>query len=264
MQWGKQASSYFEIITNPILRNYFIFQMLKVLVIEDDPLWRSKILAMLHEIDIDSIDCTENVIDTAEYLENNKVDLIIADVMLRNETVFKAFEQKSTYWLIPTIILTVSDKEIHYKQTSKFKKVLYLVKPINKLTLRSAIENVCESFNQKQVIEQYLELKGSRNERIKLPLALILYIEQKGNYCYIKTAQKDFVLKKSLTKLMLELDENFLQVHRSYCINTQHIDGFKNNLETVKITGGFELPIGRINNLKVRKYLADTYFKNNK
>ncbi|MFY8127215.1 MAG: LytR/AlgR family response regulator transcription factor [Chitinophagaceae bacterium] len=237
--------------------------MINVLIIEDDGLWQSKIIAMLDEIDIKKISCVENATQAINFLENNKVDLIITDILLENETVFKVFEHKSSFWLIPTVILTVSDKEMHYKQTHRFKKALYLVKPVNKLTLRSAIENICEQFNKKQLTEQTIELKGSRNERFKLPLSHILFVEQKGNYCHIKTAQKDFVLKKSLTKLILELDENFLQIHRSYCINTTHIEGFKNNLETVKIIGGYELPIGRINNLNVRKYLADKYLKSN-
>lgn len=236
--------------------------MLKVLLVEDDGLWRSKIQVMLDELGVSIITTTENVTDTIAFLEKQKPDIIVADILLKNETIFKVFEHKAIYWQIPTILITVSDKEILYKQTKKFSNVFYLVKPFHTLTLRSGIDIVCGGFSKKQVLEPTLAIKGNKNERIKLPLSLIHYIEQKGNYCFVKTQNKEFVLKKSLTNLMLELDTHFLQVHRSFCVNTQVIESFSNDLNMVKLKNNVQLPIGRINKQKVKEYLAEKLLNN--
>lgn len=236
--------------------------MLKALLIEDEGLWQSKLQVMLDELDISIVGCTENVADTIAFLNKVKPDLIIADVLLQNDTVFKVFEHKAQFLQIPTILITVSDKDIHFSQTEKFNRVFYLVKPFHKFTLRSAIEQVCENYATKRIIQPFLPLKGNKNEKINLPISLIHYIEQKGNYCYVFTSKKEFVLKKSLTNIMLELDATFIQVHRSFCINTQYINGFNSSLEKVKLKLGVEIPIGRVHRIKVKEYLVELFLKN--
>lgn len=233
--------------------------MIKALLIEDDGLWRSKLQVMLDELEVSVTATTENVKDTLRYLERERPDVIIADILLHEETVFKVFEHKAIYWQIPTILITQSDKEIHFKQTHKFNRVLYIVKPIHKLTLKSALDQVCEAYSNKQNQEHSLLLKGNKNERIRLPISLIHYIEQRGNYCHIITEKKEFVFKKSLSKILLELDNQFIHIHRSFCINTNQVKAFNTSLDKVKMKINVELPIGRIYKNRVKEFLAKQY-----
>jgi two-component system, LytTR family, response regulator LytT len=234
--------------------------MLKALLIEDNPLWKMKIQVMLDEINVTVLGATCNVKDSINFLKTTKPDIIIADVVLGNETVFKVFDHDFKFLQIPTIFLTQSSKEIHFIQSQKIETSTYIVKPVHKLTLKSSIETI---FAIKNIDQKYFEIKGNKNEKIKLPIEQIVYIEQNGNYCHISTNTKKFVLKKSLQLIFQKLDTNFVQVHRSFIINAQLIESTNTTLDLVKMKGGIEIPIGRVNRENFKTYLAEKIVKDN-
>ena len=234
--------------------------MLTVLLIEDEEVWQMKLQVMLDELGVRVLGTTANVLDSIDFLKKKKPDLILADIQLDNESVFNVFNYDSSFAKIPTIFITASTKDIHYNLSKKVSKSNFIVKPIHKLTLKSAIELI---FKPKAAIEQFLEVKGSKNEKIKLPLNQIIYIEQQGNYCLINTKTKQFVIKKSLHNVMFNLDDHFLQVHRAFCVNINYIENYTPLLEKVKLQGSIELPIGRTKREKIKEYLAERLVQKN-
>lgn len=237
---------------------------MRAILIEDEAIWRTKLQVMLDELGIEIIDVATNVVDSITLLQKHKPDVIIADILLEHEIVFKVFDFNKQFCDIPTILATQSDKEIHFKQAAMLKKCFYVVKPIHKLTLRSAIDAVCgltADAEKSKNKSKTLAVKSRLNTKLELPLTSIIYIEQKMHYCHIHTSsKKEFVLKKPLSSLIDDLDETFLRVHRSYCINTLFIDNFLTGLQGVLVSGK-QFPIGRINRERVKKFIADTYCK---
>lgn len=231
---------------------------MNTILIEDDPMWQSKIQVMLNDIGITILGTASNTLETTELLNKHNPDFIVADILLQHEVVFKAFEYNKNSYLIPTIFITQSDKEIHYKQAKLFDKHLYIVKPIHKLTLKSAINTICPNYQTKiAAVNKTLSIVGRFNEKIEIPIHNIIYIQQENNYCNIYTTQKRITLKKSLTNLMLNLDNNFLRIHKTYCVNVNCITKFNMGLLSLTIANK-ELPIGRINRLKVKEYISQT------
>ena len=96
-----------------------------------------------------------------------------------------------------------------------------------------------------------------------MPLHQILYIEQQGNYCLINTSTKQFVIKKALLTVMQTLDDNFIQIHRAFCVNVNFIENYSPLLEKVKLKGGIELPIGRTKRDNIKDYLAEKFVNKN-
>lgn len=234
---------------------------MNALLIEDDKLWRTKLKIMLDEIDIALAGVATSVEEAIEFLKGNSVDIIIADILLNQDTVFSVFEFDKTFCCIPTVLITQSDKEVHYKQAKMLSTYMYIVKPIHKLTLKSAVSTIFKKNDTHQnssKIEKTIKLKGKHNEKIELPISSIYYIEQQANYCHIFTKSKTFVQKKSLTNIILELDANFLQIHRSYCVNTIYIEKYTAGLQNVRIMG-VDLPIGRVLKNKVKEYLSNKF-----
>lgn len=232
--------------------------MINAVIIEDDAIWRNKIFYLLEEIHVNIIDIATSL-EEVVYLfkKNSKPDLIIADICLGDKLFFEAYQEFPDWLNVPCILLTTSSNETHYKQALQIKQHLYIVKPMHLLTLKSCIDVLCHKTNNNNNVNGFLPIKGSRNELINLPFSHILYIEQDGNYCTIFTATKQFVLKKSLTKVMTTLSNKFLLIRRSICVNVDNIENFANNLHHVKLKGGIELPIGRLNKEKVKQYLAE-------
>lgn len=79
----------------------------------------------------------------------------------------------------------------------------------------------------------------------------ILYIESDGNYCTYITSAKPIVVRKSLTQILHELPDNFIQCHKSFVVNANLID--KLTYDKLQIEG-FSIPIGR----KYRNEVKDT------
>jgi DNA-binding LytR/AlgR family response regulator len=233
---------------------------LKAIIIEDDISWRTNFRIMLDDLGISVIGMATTVAEAVDLLEKHTPDIILADVLLDNELVFEVFDANYKFCKIPTIFITQSQREIHYEQANKVMISLFLIKPIHKLSLKSAIETLC-SFNTKETLvspAKKMVLRGKYNQKIELPLEKIVFINQDLHYCTIHTSNQQFVQKKSLVNLMKELDDRFMQIHRSHCVNIDFIDNFGVGLETLKLKTA-ELPIGLTYKDDLKKLIAEKY-----
>lgn len=80
--------------------------------------------------------------------------------------------------------------------------------------------------------------------RIRVPVQNIIFVKSEHVYCRIFFLNDQRVLQRvSLQQLLTTLPaENFLRVHRSYAVNTDHIDHFNS---TRVLLGEVAIPIGR-------------------
>jgi two-component system, LytTR family, response regulator len=95
----------------------------------------------------------------------------------------------------------------------------------------------------------YLLLPNKNRKLVKIPHADILYLEGNGNYTSIHL--QDGTVQLS-TKTMLFhinncLNENFLRIHRAFCVNKVHIQNFnkKENVDSLFLKGGIQIAISR-------------------
>lgn len=233
---------------------------MKILLIEDDTIWRLKLQDMLDELKMEIIASVDSVGKAIEKLENNKPDLIIADVILGMQKAFDIFNNNKKFCKIPTIFITQSNKEVYYKASELVEKKIYLVKPFHTLTLRSCINSLISK--EKTDLEKTLTIKGKHNSKIHLPLHQIAYLEQIDHYCHIHTTlQKELVVQKTLKAVIDDLDDRFIQVHRSYCINKNEIVNFSTGLTFVKLKTK-EIPIGSSYKEKIKEIIANSFLEN--
>lgn len=229
---------------------------LTCIVIEDDISWQLKFEMILEEIGV-TIKATCNTVDKAiDALKKEKPDFIIADILIGEQKVFDVFKSNKDFLNIPTVFATLSDVEADFNSAIEIKNHFYLVKPFHKLSLQSAIELVCRDVLTKyDNPKQSIIIKGNHNQKIEISLDKIIYIQQNQHYSKIVTPKQNFILKKSLTNLLKELNDNFLQIHRSYCVNKKYIQNFKPGLSALKIYNQ-ELPIGFTFKEKVKDHLS--------
>ncbi|MFY7964506.1 MAG: LytR/AlgR family response regulator transcription factor [Chitinophagaceae bacterium] len=231
---------------------------LTCVVIEDDISWQLKFEMILEEIGITIMEFCNTVDSATECLTHKKPDFIIADVMLGEEKVFDVFKTNSALLDVPTIFATLSDINNDFEKANEIKNHIYLVKPFHKLSLQSAIELVCKDLlKRNNQSKQSLTVKGAYNQKIEISFDAIVYIEQNQHYSKIHTKKQNFTIKKSLSNVIKDLDDSFLQVHRSFCINKNYIQNFKPGLAFVKVYEQ-EIPIGYTFKEKVKTYLANT------
>ena len=226
------------------------------ILIEDDFAWKLKLQMMLDEIGVTVLGIATNIAEAKALLSTHKPNFIVSDILLGKEKVFQAFKEDLRYYKLPIIFITLSEMDIDYITAQKHSDYLYIVKPIHKLTLKSGIEKLCGTTNNNATKTiNSLVIKGKFNQKIELPFEKIIYIQQTGHYSSIHTSNQKFVQKKSLANLLKELDERFMQVHRGYCVNKDHIQNFGVGLETLKLNN-IEIPIGSTFREPIKEFIA--------
>ena len=158
--------------------------MIKAVVIEDDLIWKNKMLSLLDVLDISVLVIADTISAAAILLNKVKPDIVITDVLLGKERIFEMYNNTPAFCKLPTIFVTQSDTEIDYKSAQKVLKHLYIIKPIHKLTLKSAIDNLCKKESP-ATANNFLPIKGKFNQKIELPFDKIVYIKQNQHYCSI-------------------------------------------------------------------------------
>lgn len=234
------------------------------LLIEDDVLWLTTLQQIVEELGFDVSGTASRIEDIDKCIKRQKPDFIISDIFLNDDTVFDYFRHHPEYWHIPTIFLTLSEDTKDYDAALSFNNHAYLVKPVHKLTLISAIRALFQKEKHKLTTAQKtILLKGNFNKKIPVLLEQIVYIEQLKNYCHFFTATQEFTLKNSLVNIIAEnLDDRFLQIHRSFVVNKDYIESVSPNFETLQVKEK-NLAIGKKYLEDVKCYVAVEAFNKN-
>ncbi|WP_246579073.1 LytR/AlgR family response regulator transcription factor [Alkaliphilus flagellatus] len=163
-------------------------------------------------------------------LEKTDIDLFILDIQLPDISGLKIAEKIrniSKYELTYIIFITTHI----YFQLDAFKKVHcydFLEKPYKKQELVEIIKRLSNGISkQKEQIKvnrQQISLQ-MKNCIVKIYTDEILFVESNKRDCTVHTKNKEFLVKNTTVKKMLELlpIEYFMQVHRSYIINLENI-----------------------------------------
>jgi DNA-binding LytR/AlgR family response regulator len=202
------------------------------IIIDDDEIARLVLKQLCSKIkSLTVIEEFSNAIEALKYLNTNQVDVIFLDIHMPT---FSGFDFIQTLKSPPKIILTTSDKNFALKAFDYECIVDYLVKPIPQKRFNKAIEKLSskEDFSIDRLKkENFNFLYVSIDRRlVKIALPKIYFIEAKGDYINIKTANKSYIVHSTLKNIEDKLPENtFLKIHRSYIINIEEIVDIEDN-----------------------------------
>ena len=183
-----------------------------------------------------------------QLLKENEVDLIFLDIMMPHESGFDFISS------IPTekyaIIFTTAYQEYAIKAI-KANAIDYLIKPINTVELKDAVEKALAYLNQrinkKEFRDVYIESLNNLGDQIKnnnLPISkitvveqfgfriievkLIRYLEADSNYTIIHLSSLDKIVScKSLGEFEKILDRpTFFRIHKSTIINMNFLKAY--------------------------------------
>lgn len=125
--------------------------------------------------------------------------------------------------------------------------VRYLLKPVEEKKLFDLLSQVYSELHlDSNLTERFVVLEtNGRKERIGI--SEVLYMEAVGHYTRIYKIHEMFEIKASFTEILKKLgaaaDGCFVQSHRSYAVNLQHVQ--KIMREKVLLTSGIEIPVSR-------------------
>lgn len=221
---------------------------ISILVVEDDVSFALEIEMMIVELGYNFLGNPRTSEEAFKAIASEKPDLIIMDINLQGEVDGIAVAENIQTRNIPIIFITSYESKEYFERAKKILPAGYLVKPFHLLTLRGVIENALMDFSNthdKSDDDNILILKSS-NTFHRVLIDDILYIQVDGNYCYFMMEGKKFVLKRSLKRVIAQINKEnkFLKVHRKFLINKKFIKNFNSKDSTIRLNG-VDISVGR-------------------
>jgi DNA-binding LytR/AlgR family response regulator len=151
-----------------------------------------------------------------EALEKLKPDLVFLDIMLKHVNSLDILMDLShtTQYIITTAYPQ------HALRGYECNVIDYLMKPVSEERLRKAVEKAIVQHHSQKPVNESVFLKAD-GKFYKFELDEILFIKGMENYVVVHTEMQKLVCKTTMSSMINMLPSNrFLQVHRSYIVNT--------------------------------------------
>lgn len=152
---------------------------------------------------------------------------------------------------IPHIFITSFTHEDVINEAVKTNPGGYLHKPVDATNLKAAIQialnkqgvPVSRAETDHPVKDVFFTKIGDKLVRINLNEVLI--VKADGENCIsLVTSSKEIICRNTLKEISIHLPSNFIQVHRAFFINLDHLDSF-NEREQVVFLKGKTAPVAR-------------------
>lgn len=210
-------------------------KILSVLIVEDDPSFGLELEMLVEEIGCKVVGLVDNAARALELIFSRDIDLILMDVDIKGALNGLDIGKQIRHLSIPVLFITGMSTEQHYEEALMANFIGYLVKPVNKYTLRTTIDLAFDKLQQERhTLDHSLkkEFTGAnfllmrRNKLYeKVRRQDIVLVEGASDYVKAWTTNETSYLLRQTMKGMEEIlkNEPFYRVHRSYIINLEAI-----------------------------------------
>jgi DNA-binding LytR/AlgR family response regulator len=223
----------------------------RVLVVEDEVIIADSICDALEDLGYETLEPAINYTEAITIIKEEKPDIAILDIQLSGrKTGIDIAKKIIDCFHFPFIFLTSNSDSITLNQAKEVMPPAYLIKPFSKEELFTSIEIALSNFSKNEQAmnsESYLDTNSIfikyQGSFIKVKFDDILYL--KSSHVYVELFlknDKNYLVRRSLNDIVLNLDASFIRVQRSYVINIKFITEIKSS--TVLISGN-EIPIGK-------------------
>ena len=224
---------------------------LRVLVVEDEPLGKERLLDLLSEqSDVEVVGTAENGEEAVEQIRSLRPDLVFLDVQMPRKSGLDVVREVGASSMPATVFVTGFD---HYAlQAFEFAAVDYLVKPYSderfdeaflRAKRRIELEGIESLRDQLLVLLQgtganpirpepyraspYLQRLAvqMRGKMIVVAVEDIDYITASGVYAEVVAGKNRYLIREALQTLEEQLDpKEFMRIHRSELVRLDRIE----------------------------------------
>lgn len=203
---------------------------LKTLIIDDEPDALDKLARYVKEIPfLDLVAQCHGTSQAMQYLAEGEIDVLFTDIEMPD---VNGVEFVETLVPKPLIVFTTAYRE-YALDGFRLSAVDYLLKPYGMAEFQHSANKVLSAWQGRQKIMQRATQTPQRDsifvkvntrfERINLPD--IRFIKGFGEYLqiYLASQPRPLLTISSFQAMMEKLNHNFVQVHRSYIVNMNHV-----------------------------------------
>lgn len=209
--------------------------------------------------------------EALQLLGSTPADLVLTDIHMPD---MDGIELARHLLKLPTPPLLIFTTAYHEHAIAAFEvhAIDYLVKPVRVQRLVTALQKVPRlkplsdtRLNRLPAAARRFLSVTERSRVVLVPIDEIIYLKAELKYITIRTADREFLLEESLTRLEEEFGPRFVRVHRNCLVARESIRGFERRVSAdgdahweVTLRGVTEaLPVSRRQQFIVREIGRD-------
>ncbi|MCC6196023.1 MAG: response regulator transcription factor [Burkholderiales bacterium] len=250
--------------------------MLRVLLVDDEAPARRRLRDLLDDcgsaLPIQVVGEAQHGREALDLLQSAPADLVLTDIHMPDMDGIELARHLLKLSHPPVVIFTTAFHE-HAVQAFEVNAVDYLMKPVRVQRLLGALQKVprlkpvpADKLAQLPASARRFLSVTERSRVVLVPLDDIVYLKAELTYITIRTAQREYLLEESLTKLEGEFGSRFVRVHRNCLVARDHIRGFERRVnddgdshwEVLLNSVTETLPVSRRQQVVVRDVGRDT------
>lgn len=230
---------------------------LNVLIVEDNLSFALELQMLVEEIGYNVVGRVDNSAEALDIILSEQPDIILMDIGIKGKLSGVEIGERTRHLNIPILFITAFGSDEHYAAAQKSNMIGYLVKPVEKYSLRTALQLAFQNVHQSRPIlgpeggEEHFLFKNflffkKKSAFYKVPIQSIAFIRSSNNYCETITDQNEVFITRINIGQMEELlpQKDFMRTHRQYIVRLDKIDAVNFQEGTLKVLGE-ELPVSR-------------------
>ncbi|MFL5810528.1 MAG: LytR/AlgR family response regulator transcription factor [Flavisolibacter sp.] len=197
------------------------------IITDDEPVARKGLQSYVEKIPfLELIAVCENAIDLNTKLQQQKPDLLFLDIEMPYLSGIDFLKSQSHP---PKVIFTTA-YENYAMQGFELDVLDYLLKPISFERFLKAANKAAEYFrSEREPVTDHIFIKvEGRLEKVLFND--IIFVEALENYVALYTSSRKMLTHATLKSVQQTLPEVFLQPHKSYLVNMNHITAVEGNM----------------------------------
>jgi two-component system response regulator AlgR len=209
----------------------------RILIADDEAPARARLRDLLDEcreaFPLAIVDEARNGRDALEVVNREKIDVALLDIRMPEMDGMEAARHMAGMAQPPSIIFTTAFDAYAIK-AFEVNAIDYLLKPIRRERLLAALRKtrsagpVSRDALDAAANQPRRHLSVHDRGRIHLvPVTEILYLRAELKYVTVRTAEREYVVEESLTRLEEEFAQAFVRVHRNCLVARAAIAGFE-------------------------------------
>jgi len=216
-------------------------ELLKILIVDDEPLARDRLRELLVDIAIQFpstvVGEAGNGVAALEFLRDHPVDVVLADIRMPRMDGIELAGHLGAFPAPPAVIFTTA-YDNYAVQAFDLNAVDYLLKPVRAQRLLTALQKVQAGppAAPELLASVGRAVRGGgrthlscleRGRLLLVPVAEVLYFKADLKYVTARTVDREYLLDEALTHLESEYAERFIRLHRAVLVARTALASFE-------------------------------------
>jgi len=214
---------------------------LKVLIVDDEALARSRLRTLLGECSeprVDVVGEAGNAVQAMEQIQRTSCDLVLLDIHMPGVDGMALARTLGELANPPAVVFITAYAE-HAVQAFELEAVDYLTKPVRRERLQQALQKVlrlrAEAAVDVGLPESLIIQERGRSERVAL--ADVIYLKAELKYITVRTADKEHIFDGALSDLEQRYAHLFVRVHRNALVSRRAVRAVEKHNDPIEGEG---------------------------